>query len=350
MIRKLAFFVVSTALMLQLTSLPAWSQRDLKVYFAGLHSHTSYSDGKLLPADAHKYARDVAKLDIFCLTDHLESVDDNEWQDTQEVASKFNEDGKFVSFRGLEWTKGWGHCNIFDPDTRHWPRDGAAFYKAAADAGVVCKFNHAGGWNDEKKPLFDRFAYSPVGDKAMQLMEVRHVAEERAFIRALDQGWHIAPEGSDDTHSPNWGNCGRWTGILAPALTKKDILDALKARHCYSTLDRNCRLLFETNGATMGDIIEEPVKEVAVTVAVDDADDGDNIAKIELFQDGKVIQTDEPNATSHRWETTVDAKPGNHYYFSKITQADGNLLWSAPIWITVAKKFQPQVLKAVGGE
>jgi hypothetical protein len=27
---------------------------------------------------------------------------------------------------------------------------------------------------------------------------------------------------------------------------------------------------------------------------------------------------------------------GKHYYFVKVTQADGNLLWSAPVWVTVA--------------
>jgi len=34
--------------------------------------------------------------------------------------------------------------NIYDPKTRRWPIDLAGFYKAAADAGVTCKFNHPG--------------------------------------------------------------------------------------------------------------------------------------------------------------------------------------------------------------
>jgi hypothetical protein len=48
-------------------------QNPLQIYFANLHSHTSYSDGTLVPAVAHEYARDVAKLHVFCLTDHLET-------------------------------------------------------------------------------------------------------------------------------------------------------------------------------------------------------------------------------------------------------------------------------------
>jgi hypothetical protein len=116
----------------------------LRCFFADLHSHTSYSDGALIPTDAHKYAREVAKLDVFSLTDHLESVDDLEWSDTREVAQKANDEGKFVVIPGLEWTKGWGHINIFEPKTRRWPNAPTEFYKAIANANVVAKFNHPG--------------------------------------------------------------------------------------------------------------------------------------------------------------------------------------------------------------
>ena len=315
------------------SSIPVTVENPLKVWFADLHSHTSYSDGTLLPKVAHAYARDVSKLDVFCLTDHLEYVDDNEWLDSREVAFDANVDGTFVAFPGLEWTKDWGHLNIYDPKTRFWPTDPQEFYKAAADAGVVLKFNHPGDGTKTHSGL----AYSEVGDKAVQLMEVRFPAEEQAFIRALNNGWHLAPDGSDDTHSPNWGNGKWWTGILAPGLSKQNILDALKHRHCYSTLDRNCLLTFQVNGAPMGDIISEPVKEVKVNVVIDDGDEADATAKIELFEDGQVIQTHEPNAADCCWDLTYSPKPGKHYYFAKITQADSNVLWSAPVWVTVAE-------------
>jgi len=45
---------------------------ELSVYFSDLHSHTRYSDGTLLPVAAHDYARNISKLDVFSLTDHLE--------------------------------------------------------------------------------------------------------------------------------------------------------------------------------------------------------------------------------------------------------------------------------------
>jgi hypothetical protein len=31
---------------------------------------------------------------------------------------------------------------------------------------------------------------------------------------------------------------------------------------------------------------------------------------------------------------TLNPTPGEHFYYAKITQDDGRLLWSAPIWVT----------------
>ena len=306
-------------------------ENPLRIYFADLHSHTGFSDGTFLPFVAHDYARRVAKLDIFVLTDHLEYVDDTEWLDMREAAWDASEDGKFVSIPGLEWTKKIGHMNIYDPKTRRWPLDLAGFYKAAAEAGVTCKFNHPG--TGEK--VFNGMAYSEIGDRAVQLMEVRREEEEAAYIRALKLGWHIAPDGSDDTHNPNWGSRFAWSGVLMPGLSKRNVLDALKNRRCYSTRDRNCTLRFNVNDATMGQIIHEPAENVKVIVAVNDPDEGDLITKIEIFEDGIVVQTDEPKSNNRRWRTTFKPMPGGHYYFVKITQKDENMLWSAPVWVTV---------------
>ncbi|MCF7730605.1 MAG: CehA/McbA family metallohydrolase [Akkermansiaceae bacterium] len=319
-----------------MVTVPLTVKNPLRHYFADLHSHTSFSDGTLLPEVAHDYARNVAKLDVFSLTDHLESVDSVEWNRMREVAWKANEDGAFVVLPGLEWTKRWGHINIYDPGTRLWPQDPESFYAAIAGAGVLAKFNHPGDGSKSHGGL----AYSEAGDKAIQLMEVRSDQEEKAFIRALGLGWHIAPDGSDDTHSPNWGNVKSWTGILAPGLSQQAILAALKARHCYSTLDRNCRLSFEVCGAVMGDILGKPVEVAEVRVAVEDPDAGDKVAKFELFEDGVVVESHEPAGGGGQWAVSHKAAPGSHHYFVKVTQADGDMLWSAPVWLAVVVSWK----------
>jgi hypothetical protein len=31
---------------------------------------------------------------------------------------------------------------------------------------------------------------------------------------------------------------------------------------------------------------------------------------------------------------TFTPSVGAHFYYAKVTQADGNILWSAPVWVT----------------
>ena len=86
----------------------------------------------------------------------------------------------------------------------------------------------------------------------------------------------------------------------------------------------------------MGSIVDEPVSTVESYVHVSDPDTDDAIVKIELFEDGKVVATDEPNKNARCWPVSRKPEPGKHYYFVKITQADGNRMWSAPVWVKVS--------------
>ena len=63
----------------------------------------------------------------------------------------------------------------------------------------------------------------------------------------------------------------------------------------------------------MGDILEEPIDKVNVLVVVDDKDE--KTSKIELFEDGVVVQTDAPNSASRHWETTFNPAPGKALLF-----------------------------------
>jgi len=56
------------------------------------------------------------------------------------------------------------------------------------------------------------------------------------------------------------------------------------------------------------------------------------VAKVELFEDGAVVET----GKAAEWTITRSPAAGQHYWFVKITQADGDLLWSAPVWVSVA--------------
>ena len=83
----------------------------------------------------------------------------------------------------------------------------------------------------------------------------------------------------------------------------------------------------------MGDMIEPPVQQVEVSLRMADPDPNDKTATVELLEDGKVVVTNGSGQPS--WRTTLWPAPGKHYYYVRITQVDGDKIWSAPIWVTV---------------
>ena len=303
------------------------------IYFGDQHSHTSYSDGRQRPIDAYTYAKAVPKLDFFCLTDHLEQLDDAEWRDTMQVAWKANSQD-FVAFPGVEWTTGRGHACLYwiGAKYRGWPRTVPSLYHALADAGAYGKFNHPCNPDSPDTTVFNHFEYFVVGDQVIHLLEVRKDYEETSYIYALRKGWHVAPDGSTDTHAANWGNrAGRlsWTGILARELTLDGIYEAVTSRHCFATRDRTCELRFYTEvgdkAAIMGDIIPGVGREIEFKV---DVADNEPMGRIIFYENG--TPTDSSYQTSASFRRVVD-KPS--FYFVKVYQKDGDRMWSAPIWV-----------------
>src|SRR3981081_1919019 len=51
-----------------------------KAYFGNLHSHSAVSDGVERPAFAYKHAKDVARIDFLCLSEHNHNIQTNTTQ------------------------------------------------------------------------------------------------------------------------------------------------------------------------------------------------------------------------------------------------------------------------------
>ena len=310
------------------------SASELNHYFADMHGHTSYSDGAGTPEQAYRYARDVARLDVFILTDHLEQLSQSEWQATRAVAERYNQTGRFVTFAGMEWTTKGGHACFFNPPTKKWPRDTGNIFPAVYSSGSILKICHPG---DGK--VFNGLAYSQIRDATTSLVEVRSDLEETSYLKMLKLGWHVAPDGSTDSHKAYWGNRTprhTWTCILSPRLDRRSIWEAIKSRHCYATYDRNCRLSFKINGAVMGDVISTPVNTLHLELTINDPDSRDTVREVKLI--GGYTQTKTiPGAYGKNVNVSTSvhihhARKEETFFYVKVTQSDGDKIWSAPIW------------------
>ncbi|NIO70259.1 MAG: hypothetical protein GTN71_14850, partial [Anaerolineae bacterium] len=184
-----------------------------------------------------------------------------------------------------------GHSDVFATDTyvsrEDPPYDTLAGFYAwlAAQPEAIAQFNHPFG--PPYDTGFDHFAYDAAAAQKMALLEVGngsgeeyHTFEE-AYLRALAIGWRVGASNNGDTEMPDWGlDTPHRTGIVAPSLTRNDLLAALRARRTFATEDSNLALALRSGGQWMGSTVS-PTATIAFSVDFYDPD-GEAIT-LELF-------------------------------------------------------------------
>ena len=331
---------------------------DWNLYFGQLHAHTDISNGAGSVEEAFQYASQVDGLDFFAVTDHSDSFDNADmgaidadgadisadWAaGKQAAASVTGED--FVGLFGFEMTwpedKQLGHISTFN--TPGWQtRDQADFenvptalenyYTALASVpGSVSQFNHP----DDIHGDFERFDhYSPQYDAVVSLLEVAGedgVVDCGYYDRALDEGWHVAPTNNQNNHNGQWGDASdARTVVLAKSLTEEALYAAMKDRRVYATQDSDLAIYYELNGTVMGSIIPKS-EEAEITVFLSDPTD-EAIGSVEVVADGgEVIDSAYVETPSQVLE--LSASCGHSYYYLRITQPDGDVAVTAPVWM-----------------
>ncbi len=329
----------------------------MMVFFGDIHNHTSYSDGSGSPTLALSTGQ-AAGFDFMAITDHSYAIDDTEWANTLAAVEAATIPGTFVALRGFEYTQGAeGHINVYNT-VRHACRSDVGFsmcdytpnleagvtvrgfYEWAASdgmnavdaAGTVLQFNHPGWIN------FNDWTYHPEVSEIARMTEVgngsgtSYVFSEDEYIRALDYGWKLGAANNADTHSYYWGtNTDHRTGVLMPELTKEALLEALHERRTFATEDKNFALSMKANGAWMG---AEIANAGYIQFEIDGTDgDGELTALVELITDGGVaVDSYAPGTATFLWTPYLTITSGVHYYYVRVTQADGDRIVGSPVW------------------
>lgn len=331
---------------------------DWNLYFGQLHAHTDISNGAGSVEEAFQYASQVDGLDFFAVTDHSDSFDNADmgaidadgadisadWAAGKQAAASVT-NGDFVGLFGFEMTwpedKQLGHISTFN--TPGWQtRDQEAFtnvtaalenyYKALTSVpGSVSQFNHP----DTVHGDFERFDhYSPQYDAAVSLLEVAGedgVVDCEYYDLALDKGWHVAPTNNQNNHKGQWGDASEArTVVLAKDLTEESLYAAMKDRRVYATQDSDLTVYYQLNGAVMGSILPKS-KEAEITVFLSDPTD-EAIGNVEVVTDGGAVLVSEYVETPSQ-VLELPASGGRSYYYLRITQPDGDVAVTAPVWM-----------------
>ncbi|HEU4853469.1 MAG TPA: CehA/McbA family metallohydrolase [Telluria sp.] len=366
------------------------------VYYGNLHSQTNHSDGGAElgrcsgaqepqsapygPEDAFAFARNHG-LDFLMASEHNHMYDGADghdpaadpeqvralYQSGRAAAGAFSAANPgFVALYGMEWgvISNGGHVNVIGAgELLGWERDAggvlladtytpkndyAALYALMRERGWLGQFNHP-DWRGQFHVNGAAFGYTEDGGEAMALCEVLNTSAfsnsttesetrrpnfEAACNRVLEAGFRVAFSSNQDNHCANWGaSYGNRTGILLEAgvaPSAQALQEAIRARRVFATMDKGSQVVLTANGRMMGERFDNAG---ALHLLVGFANAAGKRAASVMLLEGVPGRNGTVSELARSAETRFTPAPGEHFYYAKVTQEDGNVLWSAPVWV-----------------
>ena len=366
---------IITGILLVLTGI--CNAQTYNYYFGNIHAHSSYSDGNkdsstsllTTPLQDFNYAKTSQNIDFYGISEHnhLAAGMKNPAYYHQGIADADSAtiDGSFVALYGMEWgvISGGGHVIIYGYDSLlGWD---------ANDYDVfVAKNDYTNLWKkiNEKQGAIAYLAHPATSDFGNILANPVNLSADNAIIgmaarsgpafstntsysnpatsdnindynNALKQGYHLGIGLDHDTHNSVFGrqSAGRLV-ILATSLTRISILEALRKMRFYSSDDWNVKVDFNISNQPMGSIFVQ-TGSPTINVSITDPDISETISSIKIYYGipgsgtAPTILNTTNNSSTLSYAHTI-ANNATYYYYLRIAQADGNIIWTSPIWYT----------------
>lgn len=373
------------------------ASKDYQLFWGDLHCHVREvrrqrdssgargAPGPFTLDEVYDFGQHATGLDFVAVTDHDVNLDASEWAETQETAARRTVPGRFVAFTGYEWSHvvggpsvRYGHRNVIyrnvsgpllgcqTTGTDTAPGLWVALRDLVAVEDCLVVPHHparaAGGvwWNlDCFAPDLERLVevYSLWGssEKAGPPYEIEYLREQSPtgageapghFVQdALARGYRFGLVAGSEAHDGRPGNplyhgpyrCGEAVcyrggiqGTWAEALERGALFDAFRARRCYGTTGAKIALRFTVNGAWMG---EETAAAAERDVHVQ-VEGTAPLSRVDLVRNNEDWQTVRPEAVVYEGHWLDRPETGTpDYYYVRVTQSDGHMAWSSPVWV-----------------
>ena len=334
-------------------------KKAYSLVFGQIHRHTNlsscgkqqgYADGQ---HDLHyRHAIDVQGESFGACTDHGWSMDAHDWRRTMKMAAFYNRDGCFVALPAEEWTSSgprpfwryYGHLNIYHLDemqdklnsrviTERTPWQ--IWRKLDPERSLTIPHHPA----DRMHP-YDWSAYDPAFMPVVEIFQdgrgssehpgcIGTTASERVedpscYVQAaLAAGAKLGFIGGGDHTGV------ALAGLYVTELTRKGVLEALRARRCFATTGCQAFLDFRVNDALMGEEITAPGAGAARTISAS-ASGPSPVKRIVLVRNGEDISSAEGGRLTYTDDTDLEPQV---YYYVRVEFEDGELAWSSPVWV-----------------
>ena len=345
---------------------------EQQLFWGDLHSHHGHSidngDGTVTDENL-VYARDAMGWDLGCESMKMTPIevdDANLWVELQAACSEQSEDGSYLVMLGSEWMgsqtgSGDGHHIIYFDDCTGFHGSHADLLRlegadsllerareleASQGARSVimphATTNTGKNWEDLDYDLRAGIeVYSEWGD-SVDSSASGNVTE------ALSRGHRFGFYGASDNHDGWFGNplsfkyeLAGVAAFWASELTRSEVFDALASRRTYGTSGAKILMIY---GVDEGDSAlvagDELIAEAPTfTWQVYGTDEIDNIeltaVKLEEGSLPETLYQDSPGELDEEGQYSWSGWDGSDYaVYLRVNQADGELAYSSPIWIS----------------
>jgi hypothetical protein len=365
------------------TVLCAEEEPEFQLYWGDLHVHTTLSDGYRRPEFALEFARDVSALDFISLNDHDQWLSESKWAWQQGLADEHSDPGEFVAICGTEWTNlRRGHHSVWFPGDDSSVLAGitsgeAEFFRPITDTPVAemaeCVGEFEGilsshhlhwvanfdDWDVRNEPVIEIYSHWGSSERPATALQTSIIhgssltqRPDYTAVDLLNRGIRVGFIGGSDSHVTAPGANvahNHWAGVAAHRrpglaavyareLTREGILEAIRARRCYATMNERIIIRFSINGHFMGEefTLEEGPANIEFEVF-----GTDQISSIQVIRDGEEIYAPLLWGTTDHIDLNIcdyDVPPGDHHYYLRVEQimhGEYVTAWSSPIWVTV---------------
>lgn len=341
----------------------------LRLFWGDAHGHSDVGDGINTPEEFFRYARDFARLDFTCLSEHdfqqfLQvglDQDSTGWDRIASLAKSLRRPG-FAVLLGWEWSsREWGHRVVLFPrDDARWisyrsAATPAELARAAEGTGAISVLAHPKGseltppirW-DGVVPGFDVAVeiYSGHGgmDDDGKFRPTSKADEDAAATQALERELPLAFVAFSDTHLSTPGNPfapairdapypGGLTAVWATAATESGVFEALRAKRTYATTGERFLVELRVHERMPGESALAPTAAKVVARGLVAA--ARALERVELMRGTTVLRRLNARGKAElEFSEEIGPFEERAAIWLRGESKDGDRFWTTPVWIS----------------
>ena len=360
-----------------------------------------WSYGPATVDEVYRFARDVVHLDFTALTDHDYALSTDEWREIQEGAEFYNQPERFVTLLGYEWS--WnrgpdadcGHRNIIfrfgdmPLISSNWkgsntPQDLFNIFRNISRTGrdilsiphhparlgnriwhnwetmdpdferLMEVFSHWGSSEHEGEPFALKGRNERTQWDEPQAEYPPYEATGHFLQDGLRQGFRFGFVGGSESHDgratssvqiahlpiklTTFNHHAGMTGLWSRRRERDAMFSSLWNRRAIGTTGVRILLDFDVDNQPMGETIRVQTPPKRMNVRIHGTAPLAKVVVVKNNHDWHVVE-------NPGWECafTLDQldmpQDRADWYYVRVTQEDGEMAWSSPIWIEDARRI-----------